>query len=224
MPKARDIAAVARILTRVYGDWDHNNKRNPLDELIFIVCSVQTTERGYERTFKSLRREFPTFDTLAEAPARYLAKPLKPGGLSRVKSRALRKVFDRIEAEFGRLTLAPLRNYDDDECESFLMSLPGVGRKVARCVMMYSLDREVFPVDTHCWRVARRLGWVRPTTGDGHCSDRDMDRLQEKIAPEHRFSLHVNFVSLGREHCTATRPRCGCCPVAKYCRRVGVRY
>ena len=217
------LEAIARILRRRYGDFDHYNKKNPLDELIFIICSVQTAEVSYKRTFRALRDEFKTFTHLNEAPAEYLARPLKPGGLSEQKSKSLRQIFDTITEAFGRLTLTPLKQFDDDECETFLTSLPSVGKKVARCVMMYSLGRDVFPVDTHCWRIARRLGWIRPTTSDGHCSHRDMDRLQEKIPEPWRFSLHVNFISLGREFCTATNPKCGACPVRQHCRKIGAR-
>jgi endonuclease III len=110
----------------------------------------------------------------------------------------------------------------DDECEQFLLGLPGVGTKVARCVMMYSLDRQVFPVDTHCWRICRRLGWVRRTTPDGNCSRRDADRLQSRIPPELRRSLHVNMVSLGKRLCLAGSPRCDECPIGRLCRRTGV--
>ena len=220
----KNLDSIAKILRRRYSDFDHFNKRNPLDELIFIICSVQTAEVSYKRTFRALRDEFRTFDRLNEAPAEYLARPLESGGLSQQKSKSLRKTFDIITERFGRLTLSPLREFTDQECEDFLTSLPSVGKKVARCVMMYSLDREVFPVDTHCWRIARRLGWIRTTTSDGHCSEKDMDRLQAKIPPRWRFSLHVNFVSLGREFCTAARPNCTDCPIKKHCRRIGVSY
>lgn len=110
----------------------------------------------------------------------------------------------------------------DAEAEAFLLSLPGVGKKVARCVLMYSLGRQVFPVDTHCWRIARRLGWVRPIQKDKHCAPRDMDRLQSKIPLELRHSLHVNIISLGREICTPTTPRCNECPISAWCPRIGV--
>lgn len=218
-PGIHDVAAT---LTGRYRDHDHFNRKNPLEELLFILCSVKTSEKSYRRVYADFRREFPSFDRLAEAPAEKLAGPLVPGGLYRQKSVALRKTMDAIIERFGRLTLAPLHRFPDEQCERFLTSLPGVGLKVARCVMMYSLGREVFPVDTHCWRVSRRLGWVRPTTPDGHCSDRDMDRLQEKIPPDLRFSLHVNFLSLGRDVCTARNPACNSCPVSTHCRQVGV--
>lgn len=217
------LEAIAPVLRRRYRDFDHYNKHNPLDELIFIICSVQTTEVSYKRTFRALRDEFKTFAHLNEAPAEYLARPLRPGGLSEQKSKSLRQIFDTITEIFGSLTLSPLKDLSDDECETFLTSLPSVGKKVARCVMMYSLNREVFPVDTHCWRIARRLGWIRPTTSDAHCSNRDMDRLQNKIPSRWRFSLHVNFISLGREFCTATSPKCGKCPIENYCKKIGVR-
>jgi endonuclease III len=110
----------------------------------------------------------------------------------------------------------------DEEAEAFLLSLPGVGKKVARCVLMYSLGRQVFPVDTHCWRIAQRLGWVRPTQKDKHCAPRDMDRLQSKIPPELRHSLHVNMISLGREICAPTSPRCDECPISAWCPKIGV--
>jgi endonuclease III len=214
---------IARKLRSRYADFDHFNKRNPLDELIFIICSVQTTEVSYKRTFRALRDEFRTFEHLNEAPAEYLARPLKAGGLSAQKSKSLRTIFDSITETFGKLSLSPLKDYPNAECETFLTSLPGVGKKVARCVMMYSLGRQVFPVDTHCWRIARRLGWIRSSSSDGHCSNRDMDRLQDKIDPEWRFSLHVNFISLGRDFCTAIKPDCSACPISEHCRKVGVK-
>ena len=70
-------------------------------------------------------------------------------------------------------------------------------------------------------RDAGGIGWVRNTTPDGHCSDKDMDRLQSKLPPHHRYSLHVNFVSLGREFCTALRPKCVDCPINQHCKKVG---
>lgn len=219
---APEAGVVCDILRARYRDWDHHNRSNPLDELLFILCSTRTQENGYRGTYSALKQEFPTFGSLAEAPARYIAKPLEPGGLQRQKSKAIREICDQITARFGWLSLAPLRESSDAECEAFLTSLPLVGKKVARCVMMYSLGRQVFPVDTHCWRIARRLGWIRPTQKDGHCADRDMDRLQDKIPPAMRFSLHVNFVSLGREYCIGQGPRCDGCPLDTVCPKIGV--
>ena len=145
----------------------------------------------------------------------------RPRPLQRVVIELL-ELFDIIVAKFGEPTLKPLRKMSDKDAEAFLLSLPGVGKKVARCVLMYSLGRQVFPVDTHCWRIARRLGWVRPTQKDKHCAPRDMDRLQSKIPPELRYSLHVNMISLGREFCSQAAPRCDECPISAWCPKIGV--
>jgi endonuclease III len=213
---------VAAALKTRYRDFNHYNLKNPLDELLFIICSTKTGEASYRATYRSLKETFPTHFSIAEAPAEYIARPIVSGGLSNQKAKAIRDLLDIIVDTFGAPTLKPLRKMDDAEAEAFLLSLPGVGKKVARCVLMYSLGRQVFPVDTHCWRIAQRLGWVRPTQKDGHCAPRDMDRLQAKIPPQLRHSLHVNMISLGREICAPVLPRCGECPVAALCPKIGV--
>lgn len=218
------IPLVAAALSVAYGDFDHQNLRDdPFGELLFIICSVRTHSAGYTATFDALRKEFPAPEDLIAATIPELAKVIRGGGLAEHKARAIRGALDGIIARFGHLTLEPLREWDDAACEEFLVSLPFVGKKVARCVMMYSLGREVFPVDLHCWRISQRLGWIRPTRPDGTCSQRDMDRLQKKIPPGLRFSLHVNMVSHGRACCTATKPSCLKCPVRDLCPKIGVK-
>lgn len=216
------IFEIASRLREIYGDFDHYNLKDPLDELLFIICSTKTIEASYLTSFKALKAAFPTPNQLAQATAEYIAKPLATGGLSNQKSKAMRTLLDVVVARFGAPTLEPLREMSDRDAEAFLTTLPNVGKKVARCMMMYSLDRQVFPVDTHCWRIARRLGWVRPTQKDRHCAPRDMDRLQSKIPPELRYSLHVNMVSLGREICVASAPKCNECPITAWCPKIGV--
>ena len=190
--------------------------------MLFIICSTKTAESSYRATFDRLKEAFPTPRDLAEAPAEYIAKPIAAGGLSGKKSRSIRALLDAITARFGAPTLEPLRDMNDRDAEAFLTALPNVGKKVARCVLLYALGRQVFPVDTHCWRIARRLGWVRRTQKDGRCTPCDADRLQARIPPDLRFSLHVNLISLGREICTAGKPNCPICPIAAWCRRIGI--
>jgi len=112
----------------------------------------------HRETFAALRRTFPRFTDFGSASAKEIAEPLKPGGLSPTKSKMIRKICAQIAKRFGKITLVPLSQMADAECEDFLTSLPGAGTKVARCVMMYSLGREMFPVDTHCWRICRASG------------------------------------------------------------------
>lgn len=220
----KHVVEIAAGLKKRYQDFDHYNLKDPLDELLFIICSTKTEEASYRNSFRALKKSFPTHLHIAEAPAEYIAQTIARGGLSNQKAKSIRNLLDAVAARFGEPNLEPLRSMNDKEAEAFLLSLPGVGKKIARCVLMYSLERHVFPVDTHCWRIARRLGWVRPTQKDKHCAPRDMDRLQAKIPPELRFSLHVNMVSLGRDICVATKPKCEICPIASWCSMIGVQH
>ena len=213
-----EVENVARILSACYGDHAHGNKSNPLNELLFIMCSVQTNEVLYQSTYASLKVRFPTFRQLADATEDEIAFVIAHGGLSRQKAQNICAILSRLEADFGTPTLSPLREMGDVECEDYLVSLPGVGRKTARCVMMYSLGRDVFPVDSNCWRICRRLGWVRATRPDRSCSPRDMDRVQAGIPLNLRFTLHVNLVSHGRACCLPSAMLCDECSIRRFCK------
>lgn len=209
------LSLVARRLTGRYRDFDHYNRRNPLDELVFILLSQMTTEPSYRRTFRKFKAQFPSVRHLSDATRLQIRRTIAGAGLEERKSQAIYDVVARLKVTFGRPTLAPLNKLSDEECEIFLTSLPHVGKKTARCVMMYSLDRAVFPVDVHCWRISRRLGLF---DSDGaHPTQNQMDELQEIIPRGLRYSLHVNFVSLGRDACMAKTARCSDCVLADIC-------
>ncbi len=212
-----NVIPIARELRKSYKDFGHYNKKNPLDELLLILCSVKRGEKVYLRAFKSLKQAFPTFEKLNQASVKELTKQIKWGGLQNQKARSLKKIITAITGRFGKLSLAPLRKLTEQECEEFLCSLPGVGKKVARCVMLYSLGMKVFPVDTHCWRISKRLGWIKANSKHKFCTSADMDILQDMVPPKLRLSLHVNMVSLGRDLCLARSPKCHQCLIAHYC-------
>ena len=152
---------IAKQLNRKYDCFCHHNKKNPLNELVFILCSVKRREVVYLRAFKSLKQSFPTYKLLHQASIADLTNKIDWGGLQNQKAKALKNLLTAINTQFGGPTLAPLRNMAEAECERFLCSLPGIGKKVARCVMLFSLNLNVFPVDTHCWRISQRLGWIK---------------------------------------------------------------
>jgi endonuclease III len=209
-------SVVQAALRERYADFGHYNRRNPLEEVIFIILSQQTDEAKYRGAYRRIRREFPTFNDLQLAPADRFEPLIREAGLSRQKAARITGLFRALVERRGRPSLSYLRRLSDQAAEAELLALPGVGKKTARCVLLYSLDRDVFPVDTHCWRIVRRLGWVHKD-GSDDCSDGDMDRAQAHIPKELRRSLHVNFVSLGREFCRAENPRCDACPLSDMC-------
>ncbi len=221
-PLAPYIFVITKKLKKEYKDFVHYNKKNPLDELVFILCSVKRSEKIYRNAFRTLKRAFPKYETLANTPVMAISKAVAWGGLQNQKASAVKAIIRTLIRRFAKPTFAPLKKMSDEECEQFLSSLPGVGKKVARCVMLYSLNRQVFPVDSHCWRIANRFGWNKKTCNSKKCSPKDMDFLQELIPPRTRFSLHVNIVSHGRKICTAHYPRCNVCTINRYCLKIGV--
>ena len=187
------------------------NRRRPLDELFFILITTMT-QYGAIEAFRAVRGEFTPWRRLLDRGAEdRLREMIAPLGLSRQKAPRIVAIALRLRQDFGRVSLEPLHRMDDAEAEHYLTSLPGVGLKVARCVLMYSLGRATCPVDTHVHRVARRTGLVGPniTYPQAHAA------IQDAVPPAVRYGLHVAFVRLGREVCTARAPQCVRCPLAK---------
>jgi len=219
----KTIERVAQKLESKYHNPTHFNKKDPFNELIFILCSLRTTENQYIKTYSKIKATYPKHNDLLQASPETLSEIMGQGGLSKQKAECLIKCAEQIKEKFGRVTLSPLLKWTDQECEGFLTTLPRMGIKSARCIMMYSLGREVFPVDTHCWRVGIRLGWVRNTTSDNQPRKKEMDRYQKKIPSHLRYSLHVNLVALGRDKCLSRKPNCKTCPINMECMQIGLK-
>src|SRR5262249_8427187 len=114
---------------------------------------------------------------------------------------------------FGHVTLDPLRKMSDEDAEKHLLALPGIGIKSARCILLYSLERQVFPADNHCLRISQRLRWIPKADFNKGTAN----ALQNGIPPSFRGDLHVGMVLLGREFCLPKNPRCRECPILKFC-------
>jgi endonuclease III len=204
---------VAKLLDQHYGSPNHDNKPDPLDELIFIILSQMTTHQSFGRVYDRLRARFATWDQVLSVPISRLRLLINDAGLSRQKAPRIRAIIARVIDDFGAPTLLPLATMPSGQAELYLCTLPGVGVKTAKCVLMYSLRRRVLPVDTHVWRVAKRLGLLR---ADARYDDVH-DELERVVPPVARYSLHVNSLVLGRLVCTAKRPRCEACPIRLLC-------
>ena len=204
---------VAVKLAAAYGSPRHGNKDDPFEELVFIVLSQVTTHHSYGRVFERLRDAVGSWDDLLAMPLRRLKALIKDAGLSGQKAPRLKAIARRLTADFGRATLDPLREMTDEDAEEYLTSLPGVGVKSAKCVLMYALGREVLPVDTHVWRVARRLGLLPDDLPYG----RVHGAIEEAVAPADRYAIHVNAIVHGRRLCLPLRPRCTQCFLQRAC-------
>lgn len=220
----RELERLSVDLHRSHGTPDLGNQTDPLDELVYIILSRRTNEGAYQRAYRSLRNTFPTWEEVAEAPVEDVEAAISASGLAHRKAVSIGAFMRAIRERFGVCTLEPLRSWADEEVLDFLVGLPGVGTKSALCVMLYSLERPVFPVDAHVGRVLGRLGILEPAGLDlTELEHRPRQRILLDAVPPHlRYGLHVNLVSHGRFPCRAVRPACEGCTLLDRCQRRGV--
>ena len=201
----RRLRAIGRRLARAYGTPPPPRHLPPLEELVLTVLSQHTSDTNRDRAYADLRRRFPSWDEVADAPLPALGRAIKRGGLGPTKAVRIRAILRAIRD--GGVPL--------DERAFTGME---VGPKTAACVLLFSLDRAYFPVDTHVHRVAKRLGLVS-ARADAVATQ---VAFQESVPPEDMYPLHMNLIRHGRAVCVALRPRCSECVLNDLCPKVGV--
>lgn len=213
-----DVSVVLRHLKETYGS-PSVRRLPPLEELIVTILSQNTTDRNRDVAYRRLRERYRGWEEVLSAPMEELEEVIRPAGLPRGKARAIKAALRKAKETFGELTLDPLRNWEDEEAFRFLTGIPGVGTKTAAVVMIFSLQRPYFPVDTHIRRVAERLGWVPPGTP----RERAQEILNTQIPDEEKYEGHLLLIEHGRRYCRARRPLCDECPIKDLCPFPGKR-
>jgi endonuclease III len=211
--RAQIVRRVCEHLEARYGVPRLGNPRDPTDDLVYVILSNRTGPHTAASVFSQLKRSYPTWRELLEAPIVRVRRVLQPAGLSRVKTRQIRAAFRRIEKDWGAIDLSALSTLNAAEAQEFLVSLPGVSEKVAKCVMMYTLGFHVLPVDVHVHRIASRLAWI-----DRKRADQCHRELEAMVPSYRRFAFHVGCVMHGRSVCRPKEPACGRCFIHRYCR------
>jgi len=205
---------IAQALAQAHGGPDLGNKSDPLDELIYIALTRRTNQKNAQRAWHAVSAKYSPWDVLLRAPEADIASTIACGGLSLQKARWIKQALQHIKEVCGSLSLEFLRELGDAEAERYLCGLPGINTKSAKCILMYSLRRQVLPVDTHVRRVSERLGLL-----ELGLSSRPMHQQPEAVVPPAwRHAYHVNIVVHGRQICTALKPKCGLCVVASLCK------
>ena len=209
-PPARRVRTVRERLRKVYGVPGWPPHERPLEELVLTVLSQSTNDRNRDAAFAGLRERFDGWAAVRDAPVEEVEAAIRPGGISHVKSRRIQQILRALDDD---LDLGWLRDAPLEEARDFLCALPGVGRKTAACVLLFSYGRRDVPVDTHVGRVATRLGWLRP----GAASPELHDEMVALTPPGAELELHVNLLRHGRRTCHARVPRCRECTLRRIC-------
>jgi endonuclease III len=181
----------------------------PIDELILTVLSQNTNDLNRDVAYTRLRERFGSWAEVRDAPATEVEETIRPGGLAPTKAVRIQEILRVI----GDDPLTWLEDAPLDEARDYLCSLPGVGRKTAACVLLFSYGRPDVPVDTHVYRVGTRLGLFRPRASFDEAHD-EMLRLARREDP---YEAHVALIRHGRRTCTARAPGCRECPLLSLC-------
>jgi len=209
---------VARRLRRAYGAPPAPRRLPPLDELVLTILSQNTSDTNRDRAYADLRSALPEWDDVAGAPLPVIERAIRSGGLAPTKAPRIRAVLRALRDRGITLDDRALHGIRHDRLYELLVALPGVGPKTAACVLLFSLDRPYFPVDTHVHRVAIRLGLVPPKATAVHTQE----ELQAVLAPREMYEVHMNLIRHGRHVCVALRPICSECVLNDICPKVGV--
>ena len=208
------IKKINQLLVRHFGiPYRPKKFPNPIDALIATILSQNTNDKNSYQAYQNLKKNYKSWQELADIPRNKIEQTIRVAGLGKQKSAAIKNFLVTLKKNNGSLTLQYIKKMSDEEILNELTSIKGIGVKTASCVLLFSLDRNVCPVDTHVHRTLNRIGVVKTSTPDKTFKLIN-DNLPQKIA--HQF--HTNLIKLGREICKPAKPLCSMCPLLKICK------
>ncbi|MGA9998226.1 MAG: hypothetical protein WBP93_22630 [Pyrinomonadaceae bacterium] len=209
----KPVRYIIQNLERAYGVPENRRSSDPLDMLIKIILSQATSDTNSHRTFAALKKRFPTWDKLLRARIATIADTIRSGGLANQKALVIKSVLRQIKKEHSALDLNFLHGFNEEEAVRYLSQFRGIGPKTVACTLLFACRKDVFPLDTHIFRILRRVGLIPQK-----CTDARAHEIMNRTVPEGKFySFHVNLVRHGRTLCRPRDPLCERCPIVEYC-------
>jgi len=207
------VGRVYDLLLAEYGAPHREGRADPVGELVGTIISQHTSDVNTDRAYRNLVATFGSWEAVRDASVDDIAEAIRLAGLGNVKAPRIKAVLQTISARHGRLDLRHLAGLPLAEAKAELMSLPGVGPKTAACTLLFGLGLPALPVDTHVYRVSRRLGLI----GDTVTAEQAHEVLEALLPPETVFNFHILMIKHGRLVCRAQRPRCPECVLLPEC-------
>lgn len=209
----KPIRYIIQNLERAYGVPLNERPSDPLDMLVKIILSQATSDVNSHRTFAELKKRFPAWDDALRARESTIARAIAAGGLANQKARVIKELLRQIKAGHGRLDLSFLHDMTAEDAAAYLKQFRGIGPKTIACTLLFACRKEIFPLDTHIFRILRRVGLIPQK-----CTDQRAHEMMNEIVPHGKFySFHVNLIRHGRAICRPREPLCERCPIVEYC-------
>lgn len=188
-------------------------KPDPIDTLIATILSQNTNDKNSYSAYLNLKQKFKSWDDVAQANNKSIEHLIRVGGLAKQKAKAIKMLLSKLKKLCGTISLDYLDESKNDDIINELIKFKGVGVKTASCVLLFSMNRNVCPVDTHVHRTLNRVGLVATKS-----ADKTFELLNINLPDGIAHSLHTNLIMLGREICKSGKPLCFGCPLFKICK------
>ena len=207
------IVKIVTALEHHFGIPERKSHLDPLSNLILTVLSQNTNDKNRDQAYQRLKEKFPTWKQVMKADVKLIETAIRPGGLAKLKSERIKDILKWVHQEYGSLNLDNLCAMNPEEAIEKFCQLKGIGVKTISVVLMFSCGIDIFPVDTHVHRICLLLGLVPKKA----TAEQTFWMMQPLVPEGKSFSLHMNFLKLGRTICIARKPLCEQCPINRYC-------
>jgi endonuclease-3 len=204
---------VHQMLLEIYGEPAWRPHLDPVSELVSTILSQNTNDVNRDVAFERLRERLPSWEQVRDADVEEVVEAIRPAGLANQKGPRIQGALRTITQERGELELDFLADWPVEDAKAWLSSIKGVGPKTAAIVLLFSLGRPAFPVDTHVHRVTKRLGLIGPRVS----REKAHDELEQLVLPEDYYAFHLNVIRHGRQVCASRKPRCASCILRDLC-------
>jgi endonuclease-3 len=232
-------------LATEYGRPAWEPRLDPTSELILTILTANSADINAEVAYARLRERWPSAPTpdgasgeprdmpgwggigipdlpdpdwaaVETADLAELTDVIRPGGLANQKAPRVQAALRAISGGTGGYSLEFLRDKPALEARDWLAAIPGIGKKTASVVLLFSFGMPLMPVDRHVFRVAARVGLLPPKTDP----DKAHDIFLALLESEQMYESHVSLITHGRRMCHAQKPECIRCPLSARCRFV----
>jgi len=205
--------SIAAALTEVYGELDWARNQDGMDELVSCILSQSTNDTNRDRAFERLKSSYESWHAVRFAEIGELTDVIRPAGLANQKAPRIQDVLATIHDKAGEYSIDFLDELSIEEAKDWLVSLKGIGPKTAAIVLCFAYGRPAFPVDTHIYRVSKRIGFIPEKL-----SANDAHPVMEAIVPaDDYYQFHIQLIQHGRDTCHARKPVCERCSITRHC-------